>query len=135
MISIQLTRETNKPLYVQIAEQLRTQIENGQLAPHTRLPASRVLARQLGVNRITIVNAYAELEAEGLVMSRVGSGTFVAWEPAERKFIGREALEQQRADKPQNKLIGLVLLDRGVLRHGQKVIVEGVGEGSWQSVQ
>jgi DNA-binding transcriptional MocR family regulator len=66
-----------------VADQLRTQIESGQLAPQSRLPASRVLAKQLDVNRITIVNAYAELEAEGLVVSRVGSGTFVAGEPTE----------------------------------------------------
>src|SRR5512145_2034430 len=77
---IQLLRQTNQPLYLQVAEQLRQQIENGELAPNTRLPASRILAKKLGVNRITIVNAYAELEAEGLVTSRVGSGTFVAGE-------------------------------------------------------
>lgn len=75
---IQLTRQTDQPLYLQVAEQLRQQIENGELTPNTRLPASRILAKKLGVNRITIVNAYAELEAEGLVTSRVGSGTFVA---------------------------------------------------------
>ncbi len=75
---IQLTRQSDTPLYLQVADQLRSQIESGQLAPCTRLPASRTLAKQLEVNRITIVNAYAELEAEGLVISRVGSGTFVA---------------------------------------------------------
>jgi len=77
-MSIRLARQADQPLYLQAAEQLRAQIESGELPPHTRLPASRVLAKQLGVNRITIVNAYAELEAEGLVVSRVGSGTFVA---------------------------------------------------------
>lgn len=75
---IQLTRQTDQPLYLQVVEQLRQQIENGELPPHTRLTASRILAKKLGVNRITIVNAYAELEAEGLVTSRIGSGTFVA---------------------------------------------------------
>ena len=74
---IQLARQIDQPLYLQVAEQLRNQIETGELMPHTRLPASRVLAKKLGVNRVTIVNAYAELEAEGLVTSRVGSGTFV----------------------------------------------------------
>jgi DNA-binding transcriptional MocR family regulator len=77
-MSVQLIRQTDRPLYLQVAEQLRRQIENGELTPYTRLPASRTLAKKLGVNRITIVNAYAELEAEGLVTSRVGSGTFVA---------------------------------------------------------
>lgn len=77
-MTIQLQRESSRPLYLQVADQLRLKIESGELTPNTRLPASRVLAKQLGVNRITIVNAYAEIEAEGLVMSRIGSGTFVA---------------------------------------------------------
>jgi DNA-binding transcriptional MocR family regulator len=75
---IQLTRQSGRPLYLQVADQLRTKIENGELAPNSRLPASRVLAKKLGVNRITIVNAYAELETEGLVVTRIGSGTYVA---------------------------------------------------------
>jgi aminomethyltransferase len=52
----------------------------------------------------------------------------VAWEPKERDFIGRAALETQRANKPSRKLVGLVLQDRGVLRHDQKVVVEGVSD-------
>ncbi len=75
---IYLTRQSDQALYLQVADQLRAKIEAGELPPNTRLPASRVLAKKLGVNRITIVNAYAELEAEGLVISRRGSGTFVA---------------------------------------------------------
>lgn len=53
----------------------------------------------------------------------------VAWEPAERDFIGRAALEQQRSEGVPRKLVGLLLEDKGVLRNHQKVIVEGVGEG------
>ncbi|TMO70081.1 glycine cleavage system aminomethyltransferase GcvT [Pseudoalteromonas aurantia] len=52
----------------------------------------------------------------------------IAWEPAERDFIGRKVVEQQRADKSTDKLVGLVLESKGVLRAGSKVIVEG-GEG------
>jgi DNA-binding GntR family transcriptional regulator len=67
---------------MQIVDALRQKIELGQLPPYTRLPSSRQLAQELHVNRITIVNAYAELEAEGLVKSHVGQGTFVAEVPA-----------------------------------------------------
>ena len=81
-MSIALTRQADQPLYLQVVDQIRAQIEQGELLPQTRLPASRVLAKQLGVNRITVVNAYAELEAEGLLVSRVGSGTFVADQPS-----------------------------------------------------
>ena len=76
--TIHLSREADHPLYLQVADQLRTNIETGALPPETRLPASRTLAKKLGVNRITVVNAYSELEAEGLVVTRVGSGTYVA---------------------------------------------------------
>lgn len=53
----------------------------------------------------------------------------IAWEPAERDFIGRQALEAQRAAGDQPKQVGLILQQRAVLRGHQKVIVPGVGEG------
>ena len=80
-MQIKLNRHNGKALYLQIVEALRSSIDAGQLPPYTRLPSSRQLARQLSVNRITVVNAYAELEAEGLVKSHVGRGTFVAEVP------------------------------------------------------
>ncbi len=76
--SIKINRDSDRPLYLQVADELRGQIETGALPAETRLPASRTLAKKLGVNRITIVNAYSELEAEGLVLTKVGSGTYVA---------------------------------------------------------
>jgi aminomethyltransferase len=57
----------------------------------------------------------------------------VAFEPAARHFIGREALEAVRARGSGRKLVGLLLDDRGVLRSHQKVIVPGVGEGELTS--
>lgn len=74
---IPLDRQSETPLYRQIRNYLRQGILSGSLAPDTRLPASRQLARDLGVNRITVENAYAELETEGLILSKLGSGTYV----------------------------------------------------------
>ncbi len=74
---IPLDRQSETPLYQQIKTYLRQGILSGSLAAETRLPASRQLAQDLGVNRITVENAYAELEAEGLVFSKLGSGTYV----------------------------------------------------------
>ena len=62
-----------------------------------------------------------------------GLGWTIAWEPADRDFIGREALEKERDKGVAEKLVGLVLQDKGVLRGHQKVIVEGVGEGETTS--
>jgi aminomethyltransferase len=53
----------------------------------------------------------------------------IAWEPNDRQFIGRDALEKQKQQGVKNRLVGLVLEAQGVLRNHQKVIVEGVGEG------
>jgi GntR family transcriptional regulator/MocR family aminotransferase len=74
---IPLDRQSREPLYQQIKAHLRQGILSGGLEADTRLPASRQLAHDLGVNRITVENAYSELEADGLIFSRVGSGTYV----------------------------------------------------------
>lgn len=74
---IPLDRESAIPLYKQIKNYLEQGILAGSLAADTRLPASRQLAQDLGVNRITVENAYAELESDGLVFSKLGSGTYV----------------------------------------------------------
>lgn len=74
---IPLDRQSAIPLYQQIKTYMRQGILSGSLTADTRLPASRQLARDLGVNRITVENAYAELETEGLVFSKLGSGTYV----------------------------------------------------------
>ena len=72
-----INRDTDTPIYVQIFEQVRRQILSGELLPGFRLPAERKLAESLGVNRTTILNAYRELKADGLVGSQVGNGTIV----------------------------------------------------------
>jgi GntR family transcriptional regulator/MocR family aminotransferase len=74
---IPLDRQSSIPLYQQIETYLRQGILSGSLAADTRLPASRQLAHDLGVNRLTVENAYAELETEGLIYSKMGSGTYV----------------------------------------------------------
>lgn len=74
---IPLDRTGTVPVYRQIAGWLRQDIESGGLPADTRLPATRALAAELGVSRITVVNAYAELEDLGLVLGREGSGTYV----------------------------------------------------------
>ena len=74
---IPLDRQSEIPLYKQIKDYLSQGILSGSFAPETRLPASRKLANDLGVNRITVETAYSELEADGLIYSKVGSGTYV----------------------------------------------------------
>ncbi len=74
---IQLDPYAELPLYRQLHIALRAAIENGTLAQGARLPATRELATQLGVNRATVSSAYELLEADGLLRGHVGRGTFV----------------------------------------------------------
>ncbi len=77
-LHITLQRESEIPLYRQLIAQLRALIDGGDLPAGTRLPASRALARQLGISRISVVNAYSELKAAGYLSASAGRGTFVA---------------------------------------------------------
>lgn len=74
---IPLDRTSPTPLNRQIESYLRAAITTGTLPPATRLPATRRLARDLGVSRLTIETAYANLRADGLIASRLGSGSYV----------------------------------------------------------
>lgn len=65
------------PLYRQISQYFKSGILAETLRPGVRLPAVRALAQGLGVNRATVESAYAELVAEGLLISRQGSGYYV----------------------------------------------------------
>jgi len=62
-----------------------------------------------------------------------GLGWTIAWDPQDRDFIGRSALQNERDNGVTQKLVGLVLEDKGVLRGHQKVVVEGVGDGETTS--
>ncbi|HKS97265.1 MAG TPA: GntR family transcriptional regulator, partial [Terriglobia bacterium] len=75
---VTLDSSLHKPLYVQIRDQIRDRIAGGGLKVGDRLEPSRELAKRLGVHRTTVGNAYAELEAEGLIQGTVGRGTFVS---------------------------------------------------------
>ena len=77
-----LERDSHTPLYTQIVAEVRRMITDGALKVGDRLPANRELAKTLGVNRNTVTSAYAELAADGLITSRVGSGTYISGVPA-----------------------------------------------------
>lgn len=75
---IRICKKSRQVLYKQIVEQLRQQILSGETPPGYRLPPERQLAETLGVNRTTVLTAYRELKAEGLIESHVGRGTVVS---------------------------------------------------------
>ncbi|MBH5317832.1 PLP-dependent aminotransferase family protein [Paenibacillus sp. GSMTC-2017] len=71
-------RGSKKTLYEQIADHLEQKISYGEYPPGSLLPSERKLAEQLGVNRSTVILAFSELRALGIIESRTGSGTRVS---------------------------------------------------------
>ena len=74
---IEVVLDQASPLGTQLSERLREMIVHGRLSRGVRLPPSRALARRLGVSRNTVLLAYEELIADGLLAGAVGSGTRV----------------------------------------------------------
>jgi GntR family transcriptional regulator len=73
-----VSKASGVPFYRQLRDQLDDRIRSGVLPPGYALPSIRELAVQLSVSVITVKSAYEELEADGLVSSQQGRGTFVA---------------------------------------------------------
>ncbi|MBP1931897.1 PLP-dependent aminotransferase family protein [Ammoniphilus resinae] len=78
MLWIPIDRSLDVPLNRQVYQQIREKILNGQLKADVKLPSTRELSSQLNVSRNVILDAYDQLLAEGFVVSRGGSGTYVA---------------------------------------------------------
>lgn len=76
--AIVLDRTSPVALYQQLYRWFRTAILSGQLAAGARLPATRVLAAELGISRSTVISAFEQLLAEGYLAGVAGSGTYVA---------------------------------------------------------
>ncbi len=96
--SFSLDATAGRPLFLQVTMAVIGDIRRGRLRRGDRMPGSRALASQLGVSRITVATAYDELIAEGWLVSRRTSGTFVADDlPAEPLPWAGEAAEAQRA--------------------------------------
>jgi GntR family transcriptional regulator/MocR family aminotransferase len=121
---ITLDDKSGAPLYRQIYETIRRSILSGGLPSGRQLPASRLLASQLGVSRMTVVNAYEQLLAEGYLEGRAGAGTFVSAHLPE-EFLqapGFERPERQEKSSPRKVVLsgyGSKLAQNGkvILRH------------------
>ena len=92
-----------RPIYVQVAEEIKALIARGELAEGAQLPPVRQLASDLGVNLNTVATAYRELQGEGLVQIRHGAGAVVASRTA------RDKSEEELRKPLRVALTGLVL--------------------------
>ncbi|MGA2412096.1 MAG: GntR family transcriptional regulator, partial [Candidatus Binataceae bacterium] len=113
-----LNSNSEIPLYRQLFEHIALQIRSGELAQGERLPATRELAGQLGLNRTTVSAAYELLETEGLISGQVGRGSFVTGLPPEGRAPGSRPLGPARewaghGPTPPARVNWPALLERG----------------------
>jgi GntR family transcriptional regulator/MocR family aminotransferase len=92
---VRLDRSGAGPLRAQLEDQLRAAVRSGRLAPGTRLPASRALARDLAVSRGVVVEAYSQLAAEGYLVTRHGAPTRVSDAATRPVRAGRPAADER----------------------------------------
>ena len=77
-MEILVSNSSDKPIYEQIATQVRAAIMRGDLAAGDRLPSIRALATQLRISAITTKRAYQDLETQGFIHTVPGKGCFVS---------------------------------------------------------
>lgn len=108
MALFRLNASSGVPLYLQLMEQVKHAIETGALRPGEQLPAIRKLAEDLVMNPNTVVRAYRELEHEGIVELRHGSGAFIAESVVGRAKLMRKAQAVVQSAVERLAALGLV---------------------------
>lgn len=113
-MDIIISNSAAKPIYEQIATQIKELIASGTLSEGEALPSMRLLARELRISLITTKRAYEELEREGFIVSVPGKGSFVLAKDIElvRERRQKETTENVIACIESAKLAGM---DRGEL--------------------
>jgi GntR family transcriptional regulator len=127
---IPLDLKSGTPLYIQMKDQMRVAVASGALQPGDQLPPVRDLATRLRVNPNTVARVYRELQAEGLLSSRQGSGTFVSQEAVALSRQEGERIVRQRLREAA--AMGLVMgLDGSALRRlFGEALKQATGDGS-----
>src|SRR5262245_43758274 len=107
-----LDRKSPAPLYRQVYEGFRDAILERRLRAGQRIPSTRVLAAELNMSRLPLLNAYEQLTAEGYLRSRTGSGTFVASVPSKGRPPERSPLVA-RGKRPVSRETDFLLAGEG----------------------
>jgi DNA-binding transcriptional regulator YhcF (GntR family) len=97
-MEIRLSSTDGVPVYRQIINQVKYMVASGRLQPGQELPPIRALAEKLVINPNTVVRAYTELQRDGVVESRHGSGTYISQNTKEKAEPGAIAVLQPKID-------------------------------------
>jgi GntR family transcriptional regulator len=113
---LRLNPSAGQPVYMQLTQQIRHAAETGVLRDGDQLPGIRTLAEQLLVSPNTVVKAYAELENEGLVEMRQGSGAFISLNRRTRHLTDRAQVAHRRVRDLIERLRDDGLVDEEIRR-------------------
>jgi GntR family transcriptional regulator len=100
-MNVIISNSSNKPIYEQIANQIKTAIMKGELTTGELLPSIRLLAKELQISVITTKRAYEELEKEGFIETMPGKGSYVSSQ-------NKELLREKRLQELENKLFEVI---------------------------
>lgn len=101
LLSLHIDRESGRLVTTQVFTAIRDLILSGGLDAGQRLPASRTLAKDLGISRTTVIEVFERLAAEGLIESRTGAGTFVSAALKDKHPVLAEAPADATDQAPQ----------------------------------
>ncbi|MET0650017.1 MAG: GntR family transcriptional regulator [Pyrinomonadaceae bacterium] len=109
---INIDPSSGLPIYLQIAQQIKTAVAMGRLQPEDPLPSVRQLAVELAVNPNTVARAYLDLEIEGVIYKRQGAGTFVSGQGVEMSKGERRRVLNELLEKALVEGVNLGLTER-----------------------
>lgn len=104
-LMLQIVTGDPRPIIRQITDGIKRLVAGGELQPGDALPSVRGLAQQLSINPNTVAKAYAELSAEGWLLSRAGLGLYVA----EQRQRLSDAERARRLDEAVDRFVGDVI--------------------------
>jgi len=111
---IQISSGSNEPLYAQLVNQISKAIAEGKLRPGDKLPAVRKLASELVINPNTVAKAYTYLEQAKLIITKAGSGTYIADKKEKSTDIAEVNYLNERIDNIITRAINLGIKQKDI---------------------
>ena len=122
LIAVELDKSSQESIHQQLENKLRAAIVSGRLPTGARLPSTRIFAGEIGVSRNTVLQVFETLTEEGLLVSRLGAGTFVAKLTDDRRTEHFTHEDKKREDG------GYPF--RSLSRRGKNLVASATGEFS-----
>jgi GntR family transcriptional regulator len=119
--SLRINKRDPQPIYLQIAGQLQTAIEDKSIAPGALLPPAQTLCEHLAISKMTLRQAYSVLERKGYIETRRGVGTYALGGRIEKKIAGMASFSEEvkaRGGVPTSKILSVRV---GPPSHGGQV--------------